>query len=340
MKKPILIDALHINMGGALMILNHLVDRLVARKISFVLLKDDRCPKLRSEDAVPQIEVLSCNENVRKRYYKSRHDCFQTILCLGNVPPPIKLDIKVYTYIHNVSLLKIPDDYPLSYKVKGYLKRWYIRQLASNTDGWIVQTNNTCDLVRRFLPVKQKEVLEYPFYYIPETFRTGRIEKRQDYVFVGEYTNAKGHEYLMEAWRILSEKGFTGKLHMTVSDTRICKLISDMQKDGVNIVNHGFIDFHQIAQLYNCSKAIVYPSLNESLGLGIVEAIEAGCDVIGCDLPYTKSVCTPSEYFCPRSAESIAEAVLRYEQGKSPATRLLISDKADELIDFLSDKGI
>lgn len=325
-------------MGGALMILNHLIDRLVARNISFVLLKDDRCPKLRSEDAVPQIEVLSCNENVRKRYYKSRHDCFQTILCLGNVPPPIKLDIKAYTYIHNVSLLKIPDDYPLSYKMKGYLKRWYIRQLASNTDGWIVQTNNTCDLVRRFLPVKQKEVLEYPFYYIPETFRTGRIEKRQDYVFVGEYTNAKGHEYLMEAWRILSKKGFPGKLHMTVSDTRICKLISDMQKDGVNIVNHGFIDFHQIARLYHFSKATVYPSLNESLGLGIIEAIEAGCDVIGCDLPYTKSVCIPSEYFCSRSAESIAEAVLRYEKGKSPATKLLIRDMADELIDFLSSK--
>ena len=60
--KPILIDALHINMGGALMILNHLIDHLVARDINFVLLKDNRCPVLRSEGMIKTKVIMSCDE--------------------------------------------------------------------------------------------------------------------------------------------------------------------------------------------------------------------------------------------------------------------------------------
>ena len=40
MNKPILIDALHICMGGGLMILNHLIDNIVEADVDVVLLKD------------------------------------------------------------------------------------------------------------------------------------------------------------------------------------------------------------------------------------------------------------------------------------------------------------
>lgn len=336
--KPILIDALHINTGGALMILNHIVNRLVAKDVDFTLLKDDRCPRLRSEDKVKKMDMMSCKESVRKRYYKAHRNDFKDILCLGNIPPAIKMPVPVHTYIHNVSLLEIPKDYSLQWKLKTFLKRLYIRRLSSYTDTWIVQTTNTANLVRRHLPCKGKEILIFPFYEIPIGIRTDNEKNRTDYIFVGEHTYAKGHEYLIDAWVKLSEelKEECPVLHLTVGSNTLKPYINDAISKGAKIHNHGHILFSEVCRLYHKCKATVYPSLNESLGLGIVEAIEAGCDVIGADLPYLYSVCKPSEAFTPKSVDSIVSAVMKYQSGKSTMSQLTIQDEADGLIDFLT----
>lgn len=333
--KPILIDALHINMGGAYMILNHFVDRLVANQVDFVLLKDDRCPKLDSEDGVPHLVVMSSATKVRDAYYRAHRDEFHSVLCLGNIPPCIKMPCKVHTYIHNVSLLKIPADYPIVWKAKAWLKRTFIRHYASNTDTWVVQTSNTANLVREYLPCKNKEVLIYPFYRISEALKADVAGERNDYCFIGEHTNAKGHEYLIEAWRMLARTRFQGVLHLTCSSKRIIPLIEKAKAEGARIENHGFVPFAEVVKIYKQCKATIYPSLNESLGLGIIEAAEAGCDVIGCDLPYMHSVCEPSVLFEVKNAQAIVDAVILYELGDSPKTKLTIRDMADELIEVL-----
>ncbi len=102
------------------------------------------------------------------------------------------------------------------------------------------------------------------------------------------------------------------------------------------MVNHGFIPFNKVVELYRKSKAIVYPSHNESLGLGIIEAISSGCDIIGSDLPFIHTVCKPSLTFNPYSAESIADAITRYEQETVPKSSLLINNRIDDLIDLLT----
>lgn len=335
MEKPILIDALHINMGGAFMILNHFVDCLVARGVDFVLLKDSRCPKLRSEDRVSQMVVMQAVQRKRNRYYKSHRNDFSKVLSLSNVPPAIKMPVPVFTYIHNVSLLKIPQTNTFKQKLMNRLKRAYIRHYAKNTDAWIVQTDNTATLVNKYINRRRLPVEIYPFYHIPEDINRTPIKDRNDYVYIGWYTGAKGHEYLIEAWRILAEKGICPILHLTCNSPKVVPAIEKAKRSGARIEEHGYVDFEEVCELYNKSKATVYPSLNESLGLGIIEATSAGCDVIGCNLPYTYSVCKPSEVFSSCNAEFIAEAVERYERGNSPKTILMIKDRANELVDKL-----
>lgn len=333
--KPILIDALHINTGGALMILNHLVNNLEARDVSFTLLKDNRCPQLQSEDKIVDLHILSADIKTRNHYYKAHRNDFSAVLCLGNIPPAIRLDVAVHTYIHNVNLLELPADNPLKKNIGNLLKKFYICHYAKNTDTWIVQTNNTATLVRRHLPCTQQTVLEYPFYYIPNNINHIPKTQRKDYVFVGEHTFAKGHEYLIQAWTKLAHKGFDHTLHLTVKSKNLTPLIDQAISQGAKIQNHGYISFKEVVRLYNKSKATIYPSINESLGLGIVEAIEAGCDVIGCDLPYIHSVCSPSKVFKPRDPDSIVEAVLQYEKGQRATTSLRIKDMVNEFIDYL-----
>lgn len=318
------------------MILNHLVNNLVARDINFVLLKDIRCPKLQSEDMVKRIEALSSSFKSRYGYYKRHKDDFRSVLCFGNIPPFIKLEVSVHTYMHNVSLLKIPTDYSFKRKALSYLKRCVLLHYSKNTTDWIVQTSNTASLVREVFSSANQNVLEYPFFYIPKELTEKSERERTDYVFVGDYTNAKGHEYLVEAWTMLHRMGIDLTLHLTVSDPVFCRWIEACQAEGVKIVNHGFIPFKEVIGLYQKSKATVYPSLNESLGLGIIEAMAAGCDVIGCNLPYMHSVCKPSATFAASNPQQIVDAVIRYEEGNCEQTHAIIDDKIEEFISYIN----
>jgi len=334
--KPILIDALHICMGGGLMILNHLVNNLVSKGVNFVLLKDSRCPKLQSEDKVKNLAVMNCDIISRHQYYKYHRFDFRSVLCFGNLPPTVKLSVPVHTYMHNVSLLKIPKDYSIKRKISSYLKRAILLHYAKNTSDWIVQTSNTANLVNSILKKANQEVLEYPFYCIPKQLSEKLNGERTDYVFVGDYTNAKGHEYLVEAWIKLHRMGINPTLHLTVSDPVFCRWIEAAQAEGTKIINHNLIPFNEVIKLYQQSKATIYPSLNESLGLGIIEAMAAGCDVIGCDLPYMHSVCRPSCTFAPCNSQQIVDSIIKYENGDCPATKPLIRDKVTEFITFLT----
>ncbi len=336
MTRPILIDALHICMGGGLMILNHLVNKLVERDVNFVLLKDIRCPKLQAEDEVKNIEVLSPSFRSRYNYYKQHKDDFSSVLCFGNIPPFIKLDVPVHTYMHNVSLLKIPKDYSFKRRALSLLKKQVLKHYSKNTTDWIVQTSNTAALVKSELCLPNQKVLEYPFYFIPEELRESARIDRSDYVFVGDYTNAKGHEYLVDAWIALHRMGKDFTLHLTVSDPVFCRWIEAAQAEGVRIVNHGLIPFTEVIEIYKNAKATIYPSLNESLGLGIIEAMAAGCDVIGCDLPYLHCLCEPSGTFEPSNPQQIVDAVLKYENGECPTTKPLISDTINEFISYIN----
>lgn len=341
-KQHILIDALHITMGGGRVLLDYLADKLLEREINFTLLRDVRCKKLKSEDRINSVIVLSDNRKDRYQFYIEHKKDFRFVLCFGNIPTPIKMGCPVYTYIHNVNLLKIPKEYPLKRKVVTWLKQKYISYYSKNTDGWIVQTSNTEDCLRKSLPYKGKEILRLPFYDISPDFSNLKFDgkQRKDYVLIGDYTGTRGHDEVVQAWRILYKQGFKGRLHLTLSNgSRFPVVVEDAVKEGVDIVNHGIVPFAKVVELYGRCKATIYPSKNESLGLGIIEAIYAGCDVIGVDLPYLHSICIPSTTFKADSVNAIVNAVLRYERDKCKESELTIMNKIDDLVTLAAGSG-
>ena len=294
-------------MGGALTVLNRLIDGIVETNLDFVLLKDSRCPKLRSEDDVKNIFILQPSLIKRHDFYCRHKESFNSVLCMGNVPPTIRMNCKVHTYFHNLSVLMSQSSMSKKRKIKNWLKKQTIRLLSKNTDSWVVQTWNTENLIKETLPWKGKVFYRYPIYTIPKEFESNISGIRKNYLFVGEYTMAKGHDELLAAWYILHEKGIDLSLHLTCSaKTPFLEKVNKAINDGLKIVNHGFVKFDVMASIYKNAKAIVYPSFNESLGLGIVEGIHAGCDVITSNLPFAHAICIPSEVFDPHSPQSIA----------------------------------
>ena len=311
--KPILVDALYINSGGGLSILRRLIDSLRTAGISFVFIRDQRCPVLESESSAREVIVMRPSLKERHRYYKTHKQSFHSILCFGNVPPTVKMSCRVYTYFHNLSVLKTPNTYSTRRKILFALKRIMIKMLSKNTDVWIVQTSNTEKMVKKYIGNRQKPFYIYPIYNLPEIYIESDKRTRNEYLFIGDYTYSKGHDVLLRAWEKLHEMGKHFILNLTVNRRPATEpfyiKMETAINNGVPIINHGVIPFEKVCELYAKSKAIVYPSQLESLGLGIVEGISAGCDVITSDLPFAYSICKPSEVFDPFSEDSIVKAV-------------------------------
>lgn len=335
----LLIDSLYINNSGGLRLLDLLVNEMIMQEVDFYLLADKRC-----QGRYKGINVCYKKASLKKRkeFYKAHRNNFTSVLCFGNIPTPIKLNVPVYTYFHNINLLTLAEAHSLSEKITMWLKRQVFRHYKKNTDFWLVQTSNTSQELCKHLYESSERVKLMPFFELPNRLNELKNEKHGDeYVFVSNYTGAKGHEELLNAWALLHKQGINRKLHLTVpyECEDFCRKIKQAQEEGVMVINHGIIPFDKVMELYRKSKAIIYPSHNESLGLGIVEAITAGCDVIGANLPYMYAVCKPSQVFNPYSSESIMDAVTRYENGENEKSELLIYNHIEELIKLLCNNS-
>lgn len=336
----IFIDSLYINNSGGLRLLEYLIRFLQQRNISFHLLADKRCEGLFDMVNVEYKEASLIN---RYRYYKNLDKNYSAVLCFGNIPPSKDVNVPVYTYFHNINLLTLAESYSFKAKMVSWLKRQVFRYFKNNTDFWLVQTSNTAHELVCHLHEKNQRVKIFPFYELPpELTQKENEEHGEDYVFVSNYTGAKGHEELLESWRMLHKSGIDKTLHLTVPFEKhpFVDSIIKAQEEGIKVINHGHVSFDKVVNLYHRSKAIIYPSHNESLGLGIIEAVSAGCDVIGADLPYIYAVCNPSVVFNPYSPESIAKAVIEYEGGNTIRTNLKINNKIDDLVSLIISNEI
>lgn len=333
----ILIDSLYINNSGGLRLLEYLVSELLVRDFEFYLLADARCQGIFT--SCKHVRYMNASLWERRKFYKAKGGEFSSVLCFGNIPAPIKLKVPVYTYFHNINLLILAEAHSIKVKAVSWLKREVFIHYKKNTKYWLVQTSNTAKELVSHLGESYERVKLMPFYELPDG--VSEIAKQphgDDYVFVAVDVPGKSHKELLEAWRILHKKGVDKTLRLTVQvDSPLIENIKKAQDEGVKIINHGVIPFPEVFELYKQSKAIIYPSHNESLGLGIVEAITAGCDVIGSDLPFLHSICKPSGVFNPYSAESIAEAVIKYEKGESKKSELTIYNHIDELVKLLTN---
>lgn len=334
----VLLDAVYVNNSGGLILLKYLVRELQKSKADVFFLLDERIKHLSLVDC-DNVKYVVGSEKSRRSIYNDHGEEFNVVLCFGNIPPTRRLRAKVYTYFQNVTLFDISKQIPLAQWPKWLLKRYYIKYYKGNADKWIVQTSNTQQLVMRTLGLPEQDVLLYPFYdegAFPSA--SDKSADAKDYAYIAKYIPEKNHRMLVSAWLAMAKRGFAPTLHITADGLPedIQQMIDDTNALGGKIVNHGFCSLEQVKAIYEQSKAVVYTSMNESFGLGMIEAMNLGCDVIGPMLPYVTSICEPSESF-DYNVQELVKAVIRYEQGASPKTKCLVRNQIHELIELLTN---
>jgi glycosyltransferase involved in cell wall biosynthesis len=291
--------------------------------------------------------IVHCNNSLLSRYkfYANLEKELQpsVVFCFGNFPPPLRLSCRVYTYFHRPALAKInlhlaSWSQRMSYKAKRFLL-WVWKE---NTRMFIFQTAVVQEnFLRTYGQGISTEII--PFYNTtqynrPASDSSDSSDRIERFIYVSNDAPHKNHGALLDAWKELHEQGVHPQLLLTLPvSSRFEQRVKFLNKEGCNIINVGQLDHQVILDETKKSKYVIFPSIAETLGLGLVEGFYLGCHVIAADLPYTKEVVIPSFEFDPFSSSAIAFAVLQsLETSVAPGTELVLDNKIDDLLLLLS----
>jgi hypothetical protein len=341
------IDAVYIHESGGKALLEYFIEKLIEQRKDFFILFDKRLTSSFLNQLSPnQYQLVTASEDNRKQVYQSISNRPTTIFCFANVPPPIHIqNITVFIYFQNVLLLSnFFDDnhYSIGSKLLLQAKRSYIQFKNNSAYHWIVQSERLKQEHSNRLSLNKNQVYVLPFFR--EEVRVQHNAHQTDkFIYVADGVPQKNHTILLKAWEYLYDTyQITPELHLTIP-TRFTELnaaVEQLKLKGIKIINHGVINKADLNLLYEQCGYLIFPSLRESFGLPLIEAVQAGCGVLAADLAYVYAVIKPSAVFNPTDAISIADLVaqLTTKSDLIPAN-ILIQNRVQELISLLFTSG-
>jgi len=333
----ILIDSLFINKGGGAVLLQYLIEKIWAhpQRDQFFFLLDPRFDKPDFLDK--NFVVVKNSIRDRARFYKRNNRKCDKVFCFANTPPPVKLNVPVYTYFHNQKILEAPKQKFKREYFRTYLKYLFVKRYNRNTDYYIVQTAH---MVKELIALGLKDAahcLTIPFYddrkyMVPHMHFSERM--KDEFVFISNPSPQKNYPALLDAWEYLLEKGKTPTLHVTIDDTapQLIKRVNALNAKGAHIVNYVYLDPRE---LYFTCPYLIFPSTIESFGLPLVEAVDSGMKVLASNLPYVHDVVIPSLAFDPYDKTAIADAVITALNADLPFPKIVTGNEVDRLISLL-----
>lgn len=333
----VLLDAIYINNSGGKVLLDYLIENIEASGMRVHYLLDSRVfqnhPIINPGN---DVTYLKSGLSSRHAFYKKNRNKFSKVLCFGNLPPSLRLKAEVLTYFHQQLFIKIPDDTTLVNKITIRIKTMILNGIKKNTDRWIVQSEN----VKNGLSEKynlRKEAIDIIPFFPPLPPAKDIIKNKYKFVYISNVGIHKNHQKLIEGFCKFYDQFKIGELGLTISEdaTFEIEFIKSLQQRGYPIINFGFIGRNKLSEIYASSEYLVFPSLSESFGLGLVEAIDSGCKVIGADLPYIYAVCEPSIKFNPLSVDDIAKAFEKSLSTDIKPTVKKVHNQVENLIKLL-----
>ena len=333
----ILVDALFINKGGGAVLLQYLIEKILAHPggNDFFFLLDPRFDK--PQNLTKNYTIIPNKLSDRIKFYKQHKNDYSKVFCFANTPPPVKLKVPVYTYSHNQKLLEAPKQKFKKSYWRLYLKYLVIKLYNNNTDYYIVQTPH---MVEELLATGLKDAahcLQIPF-YDAEKYKGATIPFEQrpadEFAFVSTPSPQKNYPTLLDAWEHLHSQGHTPALHITIDATapHLLTRIEEMKAKGIRIFNYSYIDPRE---LYFKYRYLVCPSVMESFGLPLIESVESGMKVLAPDMPYVYDVIKPSITFNPWDKTSIAAAVITALHTNLPFPEVITKNEVDKLLNLL-----
>ena len=340
----LIVDAINITSGGGLVLLKYLASALRDSGAPYRIVSDLSVVGLDLEG----YETTHCTNTFlsRWRFYQDVEQVFEptTVFCFGNFPPSQGLSCNVITYFHRPALANMNLDLiSTTQRIEYFFKQLLLRAWLKNSDLFLFQSTL---IERHFKKVYGQEVKSavIPFYDSKayQSFlldKDSRLKKINRFIYVSNDAPHKNHGALLKAWELLNDTEIHPVLILTLpANSRFLPYIKRLNKKGCKILNLGQVNHDTVLQETLNSTHVIFPSLAETLGLGLVEGVILGCKVVAADLKYTYEVVRPSYTFVPSSPKSICSTVQAVLNDASfgDKTTLRLNNNISDLLDLLT----
>tara|TARA_B110000003_G_scaffold276536_1_gene323678 strand:- start:4855 stop:5886 length:1032 start_codon:yes stop_codon:yes gene_type:complete len=340
----ILVDAVYITYGGGKVLLDLLIEKIeqTENKNKIHILIDIRNKDLFLNVKYNKITIifLKNSELSRALFYIKNRNLLSKVFCFANIPPPIRLKCKVSTFFQNILLIdrELRSNFSFKLRLSLFLKEIILKSRNNFCDDWIVQTEHVKVLLANNLNIQKQSIKIFPCF---EDININLKNKTSSAFFYPAINMShKNLEKLIDVWNYLFKKNLLrNELHLTIenNDTNnISTKLFKYQLEGVPIVNHKYISKFEVNKLYAKCKFVIHPSLGESFGLVLIEAIQNNCVLLAPNLPYVNSIVKPNYYFDPHKTESLVQTILSAISGenKLPAS-IVIKNKSKDFINHI-----
>ena len=335
-KFKLIIHATNIHQGGGKVLLSSLL-KVLPRSWPVLLLVDRR---MSLDELDARVVVRRIEPNLAARFAAEKQLSQEAmpgdrVLCFGNLPPLFRLAAHVTLFIQNRLLIEGSDlsSYAPLVRLRLLFERQWLARRLGHCNEVMVQTATMARLfAQRFPSAPAPRILSFMHESGVLTSPTAALEKSHapvtDFLYIASGEPHKNHLILLEAWCLLANGGVRPSLILTFDSQRYAALASTINQAvaayDLRIDNIGAIGHESAIALYRQTRALIYPSVVESFGVPLLEARQAGLDVLAPERDYVRDLLDPAESFDPDSPVSIARAVRRYlgqtEPRYSPVT--------------------
>lgn len=318
-KERLVLHAPNIHQGGGLSLLNAVLN---IKPFPFAWLQLDS--RMSSHLKIPS-GVTTCfiKKSIFARVYaewrlKKISHKEDRVICLHGLPPLFSLPGKTIVVLQNCLLFQpqIIRTFPWKKRLRLSIERYWLLYFQKHATRFIVQTNSMAQLARTQLN-SPTSITIFPFANTFLQEAAPQIKRlKNDFIYVASGEVHKNHLCLLDSWVLLAQEQIRPSLLLTVDPYFYPELSQKIslyrEKFGLKIINLGRVTPEEIHRLYQNAKAMIYPSLGESLGLPLIEALSHKLPILAAEKDYIRDVVSPIETFEPTSSLSIARAIKRF----------------------------
>jgi glycosyltransferase involved in cell wall biosynthesis len=329
---PINVIAPNIKSGGGKELLEYLLLYLDERyrDINIIVYIDSSLTSIMPTNRRSVIRLSNTIDKIKLFFRKIDNGIY-----FGNLPPIVR-STNSMVYFHNrYLLLDSKSLYRESFSlfIKYSLQKIYINYFIRNVDFVGCQNKK---IKKDFVDKYNFTNVELLPFYGSCNQKNQLHEKIYDFCYVSLAYPHKNHKLLFEALEILGKKRLSISVVVTIQEEKK-DLINQLNQINtlykIKIINLGEITKEEVCALYEKTKCMIFPSTIETFGLGLVEAVEMGLDVIAADLSYTHEAISTSFLFNPESAIDCAREIERYLNDEFPKkSSKIIENSIESLI--------
>jgi glycosyltransferase involved in cell wall biosynthesis len=249
----------------------------------------------------------------------SRIDVFNTLMA-----PVVNISWSLVIHIKTMHAFTAPDS--LTTLARVYRRMNYPHS-ARVADAVIINSESLRAEIQRYLKVDERKLKLIYEAVDHDLFKPGDVGAARDWVasygvtkpfvlFVSSLWPYKNCDGLLRAWALARSELGAKQLAIVGSgrdQEYLASLHSLTNKLGISgdVVFVGGVPLEETVHFYRAADAFVYPSLNETFGLPILEAMACGCPVVTSDTSAMPETAGGAAVLSdPRDPASIARAIV------------------------------